>query len=169
MPTSPAGAGTVACSAEPGDAVLLGGAHVGVGPEGSGAVCLGKVPEKALESGGRGEDQYAPGPRRYPPLGVRDTARSEHEPAGGGLELLVADLEDVLPFEHVEQLVLVPVNMERRVDGFVLLKDRAHLHRQICDREAAVFAQLEAAAGADPEATQVLAEHDQRRYETHAG
>jgi AcrR family transcriptional regulator len=42
----------------------------------------------------------------------------------------------------------------------------AHLHRQICDREAAVFAQLEAAAGADPEATQVLAEHDQRRYET---
>jgi TetR/AcrR family transcriptional regulator of autoinduction and epiphytic fitness len=42
----------------------------------------------------------------------------------------------------------------------------AHLHRQICDREAAVFAQLEAAAGADPEATQLLAEHDQRRYET---
>jgi TetR/AcrR family transcriptional regulator of autoinduction and epiphytic fitness len=42
----------------------------------------------------------------------------------------------------------------------------AHLHRQICDREAPVFAQLEAAAGADPEATQLLAEHDQRRYET---
>jgi hypothetical protein len=29
-----------------------------------------------------------------------------------------------------------------------------------------VFAQLEAAAGADPEAAQLLAEHDQRRYET---
>jgi hypothetical protein len=29
-----------------------------------------------------------------------------------------------------------------------------------------VFAQLEAAAGADPEATQLLAEHDQRRYQT---
>lgn len=42
----------------------------------------------------------------------------------------------------------------------------ARLHRQICDREAAVFAQLEAAAGADPEATQVLAEHDDRRYQT---
>jgi len=40
------------------------------------------------------------------------------------------------------------------------------LHRQICDREAAVFAQLEAAAGADPEASQLLAEHDQRRYQT---
>jgi AcrR family transcriptional regulator len=42
----------------------------------------------------------------------------------------------------------------------------AHLHRQICDREAAVFAQLEAAAGCDPEATQLLAAHDGRRYET---
>jgi hypothetical protein len=29
-----------------------------------------------------------------------------------------------------------------------------------------VFAQLEAAAGADPEATRMLAEHDQRRYQT---
>jgi TetR/AcrR family transcriptional regulator of autoinduction and epiphytic fitness len=42
----------------------------------------------------------------------------------------------------------------------------AHLHRQVCYREAAVFAQLEAAAGADPEATQLLAEHDQLRYQT---
>lgn len=42
----------------------------------------------------------------------------------------------------------------------------AALHRQIGDREAAVFAELEAAAGADPEATQMLAEHDRRRYET---
>ena len=29
----------------------------------------------------------------------------------------------------------------------------ASLHREVCDREAAVFAQLDAAAGADPEAT----------------
>jgi TetR/AcrR family transcriptional regulator, regulator of autoinduction and epiphytic fitness len=42
----------------------------------------------------------------------------------------------------------------------------ARLHREIADREAAVFAQLEAAAGADPEATRLLADHDQRRYET---
>jgi hypothetical protein len=40
------------------------------------------------------------------------------------------------------------------------------LHREICDREAALFAQLEAAAGGDPEATELLAEHDDRRYET---
>jgi TetR/AcrR family transcriptional regulator of autoinduction and epiphytic fitness len=56
--------------------------------------------------------------------------------------------------------------MERRQDPREQLELFARLHRQICDREAAVFAQLEAAAGADPEATQLLAEHDQRRYET---
>ena len=56
--------------------------------------------------------------------------------------------------------------MERLQDPREQLARFAHLHRQICDREAAVFAQLEAAAGADPEATQLLAEHDQMRYET---
>jgi TetR/AcrR family transcriptional regulator, regulator of autoinduction and epiphytic fitness len=56
--------------------------------------------------------------------------------------------------------------MERQQDPREQLALFAHLHRQICDREAAVFAQLEAAAGADPEATQLLAEHDQLRYET---
>jgi TetR/AcrR family transcriptional regulator, regulator of autoinduction and epiphytic fitness len=56
--------------------------------------------------------------------------------------------------------------MERRQDPREQLAQFAHLHRQICDREAVVFAQLEAAAGGDPEATQLLAEHDQRRYET---
>jgi TetR/AcrR family transcriptional regulator of autoinduction and epiphytic fitness len=44
----------------------------------------------------------------------------------------------------------------------------ARLHREICEREAAVFAQLDAAAGSDPEATALLAEHESRRYETQA-
>ena len=56
--------------------------------------------------------------------------------------------------------------IERHQDPREQLAVFAHLHRQICDREAAVFAQLEAAAGGDPEATQLLAEHDRRRYET---
>ena len=56
--------------------------------------------------------------------------------------------------------------MERLKDPREQLAQFAHLHRQICDREAAVFAQIEAAAGADPEATQLLDEHDQMRYET---
>ena len=42
----------------------------------------------------------------------------------------------------------------------------ARLHREICDREAALFARLEAAAGADAEAAELLAEYDGRRYET---
>src|SRR3712207_1169620 len=42
----------------------------------------------------------------------------------------------------------------------------ARVHREICEREAAVFAQIEAAAGGDLEATELLAEHDRRRYET---
>jgi hypothetical protein len=56
--------------------------------------------------------------------------------------------------------------MERRDDPREQLAEFARLHRQICDREAAVFAQLEAAAGADPEATEMLAEHDRLRYQT---
>ena len=42
----------------------------------------------------------------------------------------------------------------------------ARLHREVGDREAAVFAQIEAAAGADPTRPQMLADHDRMRYET---
>ena len=56
--------------------------------------------------------------------------------------------------------------MEAEEDPRTRLARFARIHRLICDREAAVFAQLEAAAGADPEATELLAEHDRRRYET---
>jgi TetR/AcrR family transcriptional regulator, regulator of autoinduction and epiphytic fitness len=56
--------------------------------------------------------------------------------------------------------------MERQPEPGRQLALFAHVHREICDREAAVFAQLEAAAGGDPEATQLLAEHDDMRYET---
>lgn len=43
-----------------------------------------------------------------------------------------------------------------------------HVHRGICDREAAIFAQLEAAAGADREAREWLAEQERLRYEIQA-
>jgi TetR/AcrR family transcriptional regulator, regulator of autoinduction and epiphytic fitness len=56
--------------------------------------------------------------------------------------------------------------MESEDDPRAKLDRFTRLHRGICDREAAVFAQLEAAAGGDPEATVLLAEHDRRRYET---
>jgi TetR/AcrR family transcriptional regulator of autoinduction and epiphytic fitness len=56
--------------------------------------------------------------------------------------------------------------LEREEDPRVKLQMFARLHRGICDREAAVFAELEAAAGGDPEATEMLAEHDDLRYRT---
>jgi AcrR family transcriptional regulator len=56
--------------------------------------------------------------------------------------------------------------IEREANAREQLALFAHLHREICDREAAIFAQLEAAAGADREATELLAEHDRWRYET---
>jgi AcrR family transcriptional regulator len=42
----------------------------------------------------------------------------------------------------------------------------AQLHREICDRDATLYAQIEAAAGTDPEATELLAEVDGNRYIT---
>jgi AcrR family transcriptional regulator len=56
--------------------------------------------------------------------------------------------------------------MEAEEDPRRRLARFASLHREVCDREAAVFAQLDAAAGADPEATEMLAAHDRMRYST---
>jgi AcrR family transcriptional regulator len=56
--------------------------------------------------------------------------------------------------------------MEALPDPREKLAAFARVHRGICDREAPVFAQLEAAAGGDAEASEMLAEHDGLRYET---
>jgi TetR/AcrR family transcriptional regulator, regulator of autoinduction and epiphytic fitness len=56
--------------------------------------------------------------------------------------------------------------IERQRDPHEQLRAFARLHRQIADREAALFAQLDAAAGGDPEATQLLAEHEELRHQT---
>lgn len=56
--------------------------------------------------------------------------------------------------------------MEAEADPRRLLERFAALHTGLCEREAPLFAQLEAAAGGDPEATGLLAEHDERRYRT---
>src|ERR671917_1037552 len=55
--------------------------------------------------------------------------------------------------------------VERERDPRAKLALFARFHREICEREAAIFAELEAAAGADPEATEWLAEQERRRYE----
>lgn len=56
--------------------------------------------------------------------------------------------------------------IEQEPDAHRRLALFSRIHREVCDREAPVFAQLEAAAGGDPEATEMLAEHDRLRYET---
>jgi AcrR family transcriptional regulator len=56
--------------------------------------------------------------------------------------------------------------LEAEDDPHVRLALFARLHTGVCAREAPVFAQIEAAAGADAEATELLAEHDALRYET---
>lgn len=56
--------------------------------------------------------------------------------------------------------------IEREGDARRRLALFSRLHRQVCERGAPVFAQLEAAAGGDREATEMLAEHDRLRYET---
>jgi TetR/AcrR family transcriptional regulator of autoinduction and epiphytic fitness len=56
--------------------------------------------------------------------------------------------------------------LEHEQDPRRLLDRFASIHREICDREAGIFAQLEAAAGADAEATRMLEEHERRRHET---
>jgi AcrR family transcriptional regulator len=56
--------------------------------------------------------------------------------------------------------------IERAEDAYERLVLFARLHTAICAREAPVFAQLEAAAGGDAEATELLAEHDTLRYQT---
>ena len=56
--------------------------------------------------------------------------------------------------------------IERESDPREQLVKFASVHRGICDREAAIFAELEAAAGGELEATKMLRDHDARRYET---
>jgi AcrR family transcriptional regulator len=56
--------------------------------------------------------------------------------------------------------------MEAEQDPSQKLIRFARIHTGACEREAAVFAQIEAAAGSDHEATELLAEHDRKRYET---
>jgi hypothetical protein len=51
-------------------------------------------------------------------------ARAEDHAAWADVELLVPDPEDVLALEHVEELVLVLVDVKRRVERLDLLDDR---------------------------------------------
>jgi TetR/AcrR family transcriptional regulator of autoinduction and epiphytic fitness len=54
--------------------------------------------------------------------------------------------------------------MERERDPRETLAKLARIHREICDREAAVFTVLETAANVDPEVAPVMRQKEQARY-----
>lgn len=88
---------------------------------------------------------------------MRNAAGREDEPAGTGSELLVADPEDVVALQHVKQLVLVFVDVQRCVDQrrhFLEEGERAtgrlrrefHQDRQISEDEAFTTVRIERVA-----------------------
>src|SRR3954469_8636422 len=101
---------------QPGDPVLLRCGGGGVGAQRAGGVGRGEVAKEAIEAAGHGHDQQPSLARNDAPLSVRHPARREHGAPGGDAVLLVPNLEYVLALEHVEQLVLVGVQVARRVD-----------------------------------------------------
>jgi hypothetical protein len=74
---------------------------------------------------------------------VRGTARrcpcgtprgATDDGAGASRKLLLTDLEDVLALDHVEELVLVRVHVQRRVERIDLLDDRECAGRRLAGR-----------------------------------
>jgi hypothetical protein len=55
---------------------------------------------------------------------VRYLPRGEHDCAGSRGKLLLTDSEHVVPLDHVEELVLVRMNVERSVERVYLFDDR---------------------------------------------
>jgi AcrR family transcriptional regulator len=87
---------------------------------------------------------------------------------GGKAELLRAVTETTIRGDDDATPMAVRAEwlaIEAEADPLRKLRAFARFHRGICDREALVFAQIEAAAGADRAAADLLAEHDRGRYD----
>jgi hypothetical protein len=108
---------------EPRDGVLLRGSYVCIRHGCAATLGLRQFAEEALKSGGRHKNQEATSPWHHPPLRVRNAARSERNLAGTDMELIVAHLDYVLPFEHVPQFVFVLMNVKRRVERVDFFND----------------------------------------------
>jgi hypothetical protein len=105
------------------DGVLLRGSYVCIRHGCAATLGLRQFAEEALKSGGRHKNQEATSPWHHPPLRVRNAARSERNLAGTDMELIVAHLDYVLPFEHVPQFVFVLMNVKRRVERVDFFND----------------------------------------------
>ena len=60
--------------------------------------------------------------------------RGEHDCAGTSRKLLLADEEHVLALDHIEKLVLIRVDVKRRVERIYLLDDRECATGRLCAR-----------------------------------
>ena len=99
-------------------------AGVRFGPDRAVALGFGELAEEPLEARRRDERQEAAGPRNDPPVRMRDASRGEHDRARADVERGAPDGELVLALQHDEQLVLVRVDVRRRVERRDLLDDR---------------------------------------------
>ena len=90
--------------------------RVGLRAEGAVRVGVGERAEEPLEPAGAHQHELASFARPHAALRVGHAARREDHPSGPDAVLLVPHPEDVLALEHVEELVLVLVDVEGRVD-----------------------------------------------------
>ncbi len=80
------------------------------------------------------------------------------------IQLTVRGEEDQVPLAESSRWQ----EMEQASDPRAKLAMFARLHREICDREAAIFAVLETAAAVEPELGPLLREKEEFRYEDQA-
>lgn len=80
------------------------------------------------------------------------------------IQLTVRGEEDQVPLAESSRWQA----MEQASDPRAKLAMFARIHREICDREAAIFAVLETAAAVEPELGPLLREKEQFRYEDQA-
>jgi hypothetical protein len=79
-------------------------------------VCRRKDLEEALEAGGGRDDEEPPTARHNPAVRVWDASREVKKRTRPDAEMLFATAELVLAIDDVKQLVLVGVDVQRRVE-----------------------------------------------------
>ena len=111
-------------SVKPGDPVLLRRALVRLRPRSSSSFSCTELAKEALEPCWRDHGQEATRSWHTPSVRVRYVPRREHHRARAGGKLLLPYREQMLPLDHVEELILIRVDVQRRVERIDLLNDR---------------------------------------------
>src|SRR5215211_1403776 len=111
-------------SVQPGDPVLLRRALVRLRTGSSRSLGCIELAKEALEASWRDDRQEATRSCHQPSVRVRYPPRREDDRTGAGRKFLLSDPEHMLSLDHVEELVLVRVDVEPRVERIDLLDDR---------------------------------------------